>query len=146
MHLEEKKQKSPTRQLWFTTSSKSWRDSAVDVKRHTFSRRVRIIIAFIPDLPMAGPKVFAGLLHLIKESQRQMNGLCGSTQYGCLIIPPLILWLWKTVHWRRAVFSLSKNRNKNWTVVFWGSDRTGSDHSRELHLASLETQKNTPKS
>lgn len=71
-----------------------------------------------------------------------------NSEYGCLIIPPLILCLWKTVHWRptrRAAFSFSKNRNKNWTIVFWGSDGTGSDHSRKQHLALLGRQKNTPK-
>lgn len=48
--------------------------------RRFLNSRVGITVAFIADLPTVRQKVIAGLLHLIKQSQRQMNSLCGSTQ------------------------------------------------------------------
>lgn len=81
------------------------------------------------------------------KSETNERPLRFNSEYCCLIILPLILCLWKTVHWRKAnkerdAFYPSKNRSKNWMVVFRGE---WPDRFRTFKRATLGITWNTEK-
>lgn len=87
------------------------------------------------------------------KSETNERPLRFNSEHCCLIIPPLILCLWKTVRWRKAnkerdASYPSKNRSKNWMLVFRGGewpDRFRSFKRATLKWAALRNTEKYPK-